>query len=97
MTVNAHLVKYGPSGVPNGLVEAQKRGKGKTPCLPHSRITRDWPIRTAMRFPKALRAMRKLKPRTAFALPKTAVKKRLATVWPDFLICPLGTEKVALR
>ena len=32
-TVIVHLTKYGPSGVPKGLVEAQKRGKGKTPCL----------------------------------------------------------------
>ena len=31
--VMAHLMKYGPSGVPNGRVDAQKRGKGRTPCL----------------------------------------------------------------
>ena len=29
----AHLIQYGPSGVPNGRVDAQKRGKGRTPCL----------------------------------------------------------------
>ena len=31
--VMAHLTRYGPSGVPNGCVDAQKRGKGRTPCL----------------------------------------------------------------
>ena len=31
--VMAHLIRYGPSGVPNGRVDAQKRGKGRTPCL----------------------------------------------------------------
>lgn len=33
MTVRAHLTRYGPAGVPNGLVEAQNRGNGRTPCL----------------------------------------------------------------
>lgn len=31
--VRDHLTKYGPSGVPNGLVDAQNRGQGRTPCL----------------------------------------------------------------
>ena len=29
----AHLMRYGPNGVPNGRVDAQKRGKGRVPCL----------------------------------------------------------------
>jgi hypothetical protein len=32
-TVKLHFTKYGPSGVPNGLVEVQNEVKGKTPCL----------------------------------------------------------------
>jgi hypothetical protein len=32
-TVKVHLTKYGPSGVPKGRVDAQKRGQGRTPCL----------------------------------------------------------------
>lgn len=71
MTVTSHLTKYGPSGVPNGLVDAQNSGQGRTPCRPHSLIMRDCPISTAMRFPKALRAIRKFKPRTAPLEPKT--------------------------
>lgn len=33
ITVKLHFTKYGPSGVPNGLVEVQNEVKGKTPCL----------------------------------------------------------------
>lgn len=33
MVVMAHLKTYGPRAVPNGRVDAQKRGKGRTPCL----------------------------------------------------------------
>jgi len=33
MMVIAHLIKYGPIGVPNGLVDAQNSGHGRTPCL----------------------------------------------------------------
>lgn len=33
MTVKLHFTKYGPSGVPNGLVEVQNEVNGKTPCL----------------------------------------------------------------
>lgn len=33
MMVSSHLMKYGPRGVPKGLVEAQNRGHGSTPCL----------------------------------------------------------------
>ena len=32
-TVIAHLTRYGPNGVPKGRVDAQKGGKGRTPCL----------------------------------------------------------------
>lgn len=31
--VRAHWAIYGPNGVSNGRVDAQKRGKGRTPCL----------------------------------------------------------------
>jgi hypothetical protein len=45
---------------------------------PHSRITRDWPIKTAMMFPKADIAMRMFSPFTLD--PKTSSKNREATV-----------------
>lgn len=78
--VSSHLTKYGPRGVPSGLVEAQKRGQGRTPWRPHSRMTRDWPRSTARRLPKELRAMRKLRPLTALPVPKTFWRKRLAAI-----------------
>jgi len=40
-------------------------------------MTLDWPIRTDMRLPKALRVIRKFKPLAA-VVPNTAEKKRLA-------------------
>ena len=43
----------------------------RTIYLPHSRITRDWPMRTEIRLPNALSAMRKLRPLTAPLEPKT--------------------------
>lgn len=33
MIVMNHLMKYGPSGVPNGRVLTQNLGNGITPCL----------------------------------------------------------------
>lgn len=33
MIVTNHLMKYGPSGVPNGRVLTQNLGNGITPCL----------------------------------------------------------------
>jgi hypothetical protein len=60
--------------------------------LPHSRMTRDCPICTAIKLPNALRAISKLKAFTPLAWPKTLVKKRLATVTPDVLMSCLGTD-----
>lgn len=106
--VSAHLTKYGPSGVPKGRVEAQKRGKGSTPCLlsrklicqhthqsnwatpdsslvlkthlPHSLISLDEPINTAIKFPNELNAIKKFNPLTAPLDPNTLVKNRLAAI-----------------
>ena len=107
--VMAHLTKYGPSGVPKGRVDAQKRGKGRTPCLcsiqicdparenkqkrylPHSRMTLDWPMSTAMRLPNALRAIRKLRPLTAPLEPKTFWKNKLAAICVDCSSCVFET------
>ena len=33
ITVMAHWTRYGPNGVPNGLVEVQNLGHGSIPCL----------------------------------------------------------------
>ena len=38
-TVAAHLSAYGPRGVPKGLVDTQKPGYGRTPCLYHESQT----------------------------------------------------------
>ena len=81
--VIAHFTKYGKAGVPNGFVDDQRPGKGRTPCRPHSRSIRDCPSPVAIRLPKALNAMRKFNPLTAFPEPKTAAKKSLATVTPE--------------
>ena len=62
--------------------------------LPHSRMTRDCPICTAIRLPNALKAMSRLKTFTPLALPNTLVKNRLATVTPDDLMSCFGTEVV---
>lgn len=48
-------------------------------------------MRTAMRFPNALSAMRMLNPLTLLESPKTSVKKRLATVCPEVLSSKTGT------
>lgn len=55
-----------------------KQGLLRETYRPHSRITRDWPIKTAMMFPNADNAMRTFSPLTLD--PKTASKKRDATV-----------------
>lgn len=89
-TVRAHLVKYGPIGVPNGLVDAQNCGQGSTPCRPHSLINREEPRRTAMRLPNELSAMRKLRPRTAPWSPNTFVKRRPAAIVFPARISSLG-------
>ena len=60
-SVKPHFRAYGARGVPNGLVDAQTRGYGRTPCRPHSRMILEDPMITEMMFPKAERAMRKLK------------------------------------
>ena len=91
--VRIHLTKYGPKGVPNGRVDAQKRGYGSTPCLPHSRINLDVPRSTAMRLPNELKAIRKLRPRTPLPGPKTLVKKRLAATWVEASRSALGTGR----
>lgn len=101
--VMPHLSKYGPMGVPKGRVVTQNLGNGSTPCLrsisgtplklthrPISRMTRDWPIRTEMRLPKALRVIKKLSPRAA-VVPKTAEKNRLAVTCSLAAIVAFGT------
>lgn len=80
MIVRSHLTKYGPRGVPSGFVEAQNRGQGRTPCRPHSRMTRDWPRSTARRLPKELRATKKLRPLTALPVPNTFSRNKLAAI-----------------
>lgn len=65
----------------------------KVSYLPHSRISLDEPSRTAIRFPKELRAMSRFSPLTALLDPKTAVKKRLAAIWVDPAISFFGTVR----
>lgn len=77
--------------MPNGRVDAQIRGKGRTPCLPHSRMIREDPMMTEMIFPNALSAMRKLSALDEFLEPKTAVKKRDATSCLALAMDFLGT------
>lgn len=89
ITVRAHFKKYGPKGVPNGRVEVQNLVKGRTPCLPHSRSTLDCPINTAIRFPNALRQMRKFNALDAPLPPKTFWKKILAAAALDSRISSL--------
>lgn len=89
-TVMAHLSRYGPSGVPKGRVDTQNGVQGSTPCRPISRITRDCPMSTASRFPKALMTTRKLRPRAA-RVPKMALKKSEATVCSELRIASAGT------
>lgn len=48
--------------------------------LPHSRIARESPSRTAIKFPKELRAIKKFSPFTAPLEPNTAVKNKLAVI-----------------
>lgn len=89
--VIAHMKRYGPRGVPNGFVEAQKLVNGKTPCLPHSRIILDLPRATEIMFPKELRAIRKFNPRTLPLSPRTFVNHRLAVVSFEFCNSCLDT------
>lgn len=89
-TVMAHFNMYGPIGVPNGLVVTQNLGYGRTPCLPISRMTLDWPINTVTRLPNADRMTRMFKPLAAFS-PKTAVKNKLAVVVSAVRISAFGT------
>ena len=91
--VRPQMTRYGPKGVPKGLVETQNVVQGRTPCRPHSLIRRDMPIITAIMLPKEAKAMRKLRPRTAPLLPKTFVKNRLAIVSLELSISSLGTVK----
>lgn len=55
MTVRVHLSRIGAAGVPKGRTDVQKGPKGITPWRATSRMTRAWPIATAIRLPKAER------------------------------------------
>jgi hypothetical protein len=55
-------------------------------------MMRDAPMRLLMRFPKALRRIRKFSPREAPLLPKTCEKKRLAAIVDAPSISALGTK-----
>jgi hypothetical protein len=57
---------------------------------PISLITRDWPIRTEMRLPKALSVIKKLRPLAAL-VPKTAEKNRLAVTCSFAAMTAFGT------
>jgi hypothetical protein len=52
---------------------------------------RECPIRTARRFPKALRAIKKLRPFDAPLLPNTAAKNKLAAFCLAAMRSALGT------
>lgn len=91
-TVKPHFRPYAARGVPNGRVEPQTRGQGRTPWRPHSRMMRDEPMTTEMMFPNALRAIKKLSALEACLLPKTAVKNREATSCFELAMDFLGTE-----
>lgn len=64
-----------------------KSGRWIRTNLPHSRMTLDCPIRTAIRFPNADTAMRKLRALEAPLLPKTFSKNKLAVVNFEAKIC----------
>ena len=89
--VKPHFKMYGAVGVPKGLVDAHTFGHGSTPCLPHSRMTREEPMITEIIFPKAERAMRKLRALEDFFEPKTALKKRDAASCLEVFNDALGT------
>jgi hypothetical protein len=89
--VKNHFNTYGTRGVPNGLVDPQTRGQGRTPWRPHSRITRDEPMIVEVMFPNAERAIRKLRALEEFLEPKTAEKKRDAASCLDVLSEAFGT------
>lgn len=72
------------------MVVTQNLGYGNTPCLPISRMTLDWPIKTVTRFPKADNMTSIFRPLAAWE-PNTAEKKRLAVVVSAVRISSLGT------
>lgn len=82
--VIAQLKAYGPMGVPNGFVDAQKFVQGKTPCLPHSRIIRAAPMEPDTMLPNALSAIKKFSPFTRVLFPRTLLNQRLAVVSSEF-------------
>lgn len=53
-------------------------------------MTLDWPIKTDIKFPKALRVIKKFRPLAA-VVPKTAEKKRLAVTCSLAAMTDLGT------
>jgi len=55
-------------------------------------MTLDWPIKTEIRLPKALRVIRKFRPLAA-VVPKTAEKKRLAVTCSFADITDFGTSE----
>lgn len=83
--------------MPKGWVEAQKAGHGSTPCLPHSRMIREEPMRFEMRFPNEDSRIRKLRARPALPEPKTAAKKSAAAAVFDFAISAFGTKFTLVR
>lgn len=89
--VKAHFKAYAAMGVLNGLVDAQARGYGRTPCRPHSRMTLEDPMITEAMFPNAESAMRKLRARDECLEPKTALKKSEAASCLEVLREALGT------
>lgn len=90
MVIN-QMTTYGPSGVPNGLVDTQNVVHGRTPCRPHSLICLESPTITEIMFPREARAIKKFRPRTAAPSPNTLEKKRLAVVSSEFASSSLGT------
>lgn len=91
-TVKPHFKPYAARGVPNGRVEPQTLGQGRTPWRPHSRMIREDPMMTEMMLPNALSAIKKLSALEACLLPKTAVKNREATSCFELAMDFFGTE-----
>lgn len=93
--------KVGPGENPLPAVTCQivgpcYHGGGCCAYLPHSRIIRDEPKALARMFPNALKATRKLRPRTAPLSPNTALKNKVATVVPELTKSYLATEVFSL-
>lgn len=77
-------------GALNGLLEAQRRENGRMPSRPISCTNRPWENITLSTLPKADRATKTERARSALT-PNILRKKTAATIRPELTISALGT------